>query len=50
MCNCIKEICDKIGEAGGYVSVDPPVELISGRVYCHLRAENLERKRQRKFL
>ena len=49
MCNCIKEICDKIGEAGGYVSVDPPVELISGRVYLSFTCREFGKKKTKEI-
>lgn len=49
MCDCIKEICYKIKEAGGYVNVDPPVELLSGRVYLSFTCREFGKKRTKEI-
>lgn len=49
MCDCIKEICYKIKEAGGYVNVDPPVELISGRVYLSFMCREFGKKKTKEI-
>lgn len=47
MCDCIKEICYKIKEAGGYVNVDPPVELLSGRVYLSFSLQRIWKEKDK---
>ena len=49
MCDCIKEICYKIKEAGGYVNVDPPVELLSGRVYLSFTCREFGKKKTKEI-
>lgn len=35
MCNCINNVCKKLKEKTGYESIDPPVEVCSGRLYLN---------------
>lgn len=35
MCNCINEVCQKLKEKTGYESIEPPVEVCSGRLYLN---------------
>lgn len=49
MCDCIKKICEKISKAGGYASVEPPVEFLSGRVYLSFTCREFGKKRTKEI-
>lgn len=49
MCNCIKEIREKIKELTGSETVLAPIELITGRLYITFDVERIKPNGRNKF-